>query len=66
MRGRVGQERDQVEVLTERSGPAVGQQQRQRVGTLPGNVHQVDPLAADVRFLVGKPVQPGLEGGGVE
>jgi len=66
VRGRVGQQRDQVQVLTERAGPAVGQQQRQRIRALSGHVHQVDQLPVHERFPVGQPVQPGLEGGGVE
>ena len=65
-RARVGQQRDQVQVLAERAGPAVGQQQWQRVGTAARHVHQVDPLAVHGRFPVGQPVQPGLESGRIE
>ena len=44
----------------------MGQQQRQRVRALPGQVHQVDPLAVHGDFPVGQPVQPGLECGHIE
>jgi hypothetical protein len=66
VRSRVGQQRDQVQVLTERAGPAVGQQQRQRVRAPSGRVYQVDPLAVHGDFAVGQLVQPGLERGHVE
>lgn len=66
VRGWVGQQRQELQVLAERAGPAVGQQQRQWVRTLPGRVHQVHKLAVEVRVQVGQAVQPGLEPCAVE
>ena len=66
VRGRVGEQRQQRQVLQERTRPAVGQHQRQRVRPGAGRVHQVHGDPVDLGPQVGEPVQPGLQGQRVE
>ena len=66
MRAGVGEQRHDVQVLAERAGPAVGQQQRQRRRPAARLVHQMDHLPVHHRPRVRQPVQPHLERGGVE
>src|SRR5579859_7097089 len=58
----VGQRADDVQVLGDRAGPAVGQDQRERVRLRRPDVQEVDVLAVDVGEVLGMLVEPCLEG----
>src|SRR5579859_1207716 len=58
----VGQRADDVQVLRDRAGPAVGQDQRQRVRLRRPDVQEVDVLAVDVGEVLGMLVEPRFEG----
>jgi hypothetical protein len=64
--GRVGQQRRQLEQLGERARPAVGEHQRERIRAGAPLVHEMHPLAADVRGELGEGVQVLLLGAPVE
>ena len=60
VRLRVGQPRDDVEELDDRAGPAVREEQRQRVRVRRARVDEVDRLAVDARAEVLELVEPRL------
>jgi hypothetical protein len=57
VRGRVGQQRRELEQLSERARPAVGEHQREWARAPSPLVHEVHPLAADVGGELGEGVQ---------
>ena len=58
MRGRVGQRADDLEQLNHRAGPAVRDDQRQRVRVRRPHVDEVDVLAVDLGLELRQRVQP--------
>jgi hypothetical protein len=57
VRGRVGQQGEQLEVLDERARKAVGEHNRQRVGPIAVLVHEVHPHPVEVGEVVREPVE---------
>jgi hypothetical protein len=60
--GGVGERAEDVEELDDRAGPAVGDDERQRLGLGGAYVHEVDVLAVDDGRELRKFVEPGLMG----
>jgi hypothetical protein len=61
-----GQGADHVEELEDRTGPAVGEDQRQRVGVGRPDVQEVDVLAVDLGGVLRIAVERGLLSAPVE
>ena len=61
VRGGVGERADAVEQLDDRARPAVGHDERQRVGVLGLDVHEVDVHAVDLGGELRQRVQPGFD-----
>jgi hypothetical protein len=66
VRARVRQESKDWQVLQERPGPPVGEQQRQRARTATFNVNHVQCATPDFRTLLTQSVEPALKGVGVK
>jgi hypothetical protein len=60
MRGRVGEQVDDLHLLDHRAGPSVADDERQRVLVLGANVDEVDVQPVDLRDEVGHRVELGL------
>lgn len=66
MRAGVGEERKDRQVLQERPGPPMGEQERQRPRPAALHVHHVQFLTGDLHALLAQPVEPGLKRLGVK
>ena len=66
VRARVGQRPDHPQELDRRAGPAVGEDQGQRVGLRRAHVDEVDPLAVGLGDELRQLVELGLAGAPVE
>ena len=62
---RIGERPDHLVELDDRSGPSVGEHQRQRIGVGRADVHEVDPEPVDLRAELREGVQMYLAGGPV-
>jgi hypothetical protein len=60
MRGGIGERADELELLDDRAGPAVADDERQRVLVLRANVDEVDVQPIDLGHELREGVQPRL------